>query len=131
MSEYGWQGLSKIESKRYICGYCSNDVAPNEGYSARMLGYSTNCYIYICHHCGKPTFIDLHNNQYPAERFGDEIGDLPDGKEWVDHIRNVGNDANHEIIIMKNETSKELLTFMEMLLKIVYEFPNILKKKKA
>jgi len=27
----------------------------------------------------------------------------PDGKEWVDHIRKKGNEANHEIVIMGAE----------------------------
>jgi len=47
----------------------------------------------------------------------------PDGKGWVDHIRKKGNEANHEIVIMSKEEAFELLSFVEMLLKIVYEFP--------
>jgi len=52
----------------------------------------------------------------------------PDGKEWVDHIRVKGNEATHEISIMKKEDSEELITFIEMLLKIIYEFPATLKR---
>jgi hypothetical protein len=47
----------------------------------------------------------------------------PDGKGWVDHIRNKGNEANHEIKIMSEADAKDLIAFSEMLLKFVYEFP--------
>lgn len=47
----------------------------------------------------------------------------PDGRGWVDHIRQRGNEANHEIVIMSQEQTLQLLSFVEMLLKFVYEFP--------
>ncbi len=53
----------------------------------------------------------------------------PDAKSWVDHIRKKGNEANHEIVIMEKEDAKDLLDFVGMLLKIIYEFPANLKKK--
>lgn len=46
----------------------------------------------------------------------------PDGKLWVDHIRINGNDANHEIKVFTKEEGELLLTFLEMLLKFIYEF---------
>jgi hypothetical protein len=45
-------------------------------------------------------------------------------KDWVDEIRGLGNDANHEIVLMSNEQAEELLTFVGMLLKVVYEYPE-------
>jgi hypothetical protein len=53
----------------------------------------------------------------------------PDAKGWVDHIRKKGNEANHMITIMKEEDAKDLLSFIEMLLKIIYEFPGTIKKR--
>ncbi len=53
----------------------------------------------------------------------------PDGKEWVDQIRKKGNEATHEIQLMDKRDAENLLTFMEMLLKFIYEFPNMLPKK--
>jgi hypothetical protein len=47
----------------------------------------------------------------------------PDGRGWVDHIRQKGNEATHEIKLMKQEDAQELIAFAEMLLKFVYEFP--------
>ena len=48
----------------------------------------------------------------------------PENKGWVDHIRKKGNDANHEIPLMGKSDAEDLLSFTEMLLKIIYEFPN-------
>lgn len=47
----------------------------------------------------------------------------PNSKEWVDKIRSHGNEATHEIIIKKKEDAEEIMTFLEMLLKFIYEFP--------
>jgi hypothetical protein len=47
----------------------------------------------------------------------------PNGRSWVDHIRKKGNEATHEIQLMTIEDADELITFCEMLLKFVYEFP--------
>ena len=52
----------------------------------------------------------------------------PDAKSWVDHIRTKGNEANHEIVIMSEEEAKDLIAFVEMLLKLIYEFPAAAKK---
>lgn len=52
----------------------------------------------------------------------------PNGKEWVDHIRTKGNEANHKIVLMNKEDALNLITFIEMLLKFIYEFPKRLKK---
>lgn len=49
----------------------------------------------------------------------------PNGKHWVDHIRKKGNEATHEIALMGAEDAKELLSFVEMLLRFVYEFPKL------
>ena len=49
----------------------------------------------------------------------------PNGKHWVDHIRKKGNEATHEIAIMVEQDAKELVTFVEMLLRFIYEFPNM------
>jgi Domain of unknown function (DUF4145) len=48
----------------------------------------------------------------------------PNGRGWVDHIRKKSNEANHEILLMSVEDATELITFSEMLLKFIFEFPN-------
>jgi hypothetical protein len=47
----------------------------------------------------------------------------PNSKEWVDSIRTHGNEANHEVIIKTKEDALEIINFIEMLLKFIYEFP--------
>jgi hypothetical protein len=47
----------------------------------------------------------------------------PNGKHWVDHIRKKGNEATHEIALMDEADAKDLICFVEMLLKFIYEFP--------
>jgi hypothetical protein len=48
----------------------------------------------------------------------------PNGRGWVDYIRLRGNEANHTIQIMTKVDAENLLTFSEMLLKFIYEFPH-------
>lgn len=55
----------------------------------------------------------------------------PEAKEWVDSIRKKGNEANHEIVLMGRPDAEELLTFVSMLLKFIYEFPRRVAKKSA
>jgi hypothetical protein len=47
----------------------------------------------------------------------------PNGRGWVDMIRSKGNEANHEIRLMSEGDAKQLITFLEMLLKFIFEFP--------
>ncbi len=48
----------------------------------------------------------------------------PRSKGWVDHIRKKGNEANHEIRLSTREEAELLISFVEMLLRITYEFPG-------
>jgi hypothetical protein len=47
----------------------------------------------------------------------------PGSKGWVDHIRTKGNEANHEIKLMTQAEAEELISFVEMLLRFIYEYP--------
>jgi Domain of unknown function (DUF4145) len=51
-------------------------------------------------------------------------------EEWVDHIREKWNEANHEILIMGKQDAEDLISFSEMLLKLVYEFPANIHRKR-
>jgi hypothetical protein len=53
----------------------------------------------------------------------------PGAKGWVDHIRKKRNEANHEISLMQQGDAEELLAFVQMLLKVIYEFPASVQKK--
>ena len=55
----------------------------------------------------------------------DEHGHTPQGsKEWVDEIRELGNDANHEIALMSVAEAEAIVNFTAMLLRLVYEYPQ-------
>lgn len=47
----------------------------------------------------------------------------PDGKAWVNRIRTQGNEATHEIVVKSLTDAQEVLGFVEMLLKFIFEFP--------
>jgi len=49
----------------------------------------------------------------------------PKGKGWVDYIRTKGNEANHEIKLMGTRDATALISFVEMLLRFIYEFPGM------
>lgn len=45
-------------------------------------------------------------------------------KGWVTYIKDKGNEANHQIVLMSKEEAEGLVDFTAMLLKNVYEFPS-------
>jgi hypothetical protein len=47
----------------------------------------------------------------------------PGGEGWADHIRGAGNDANHEIALIEQHAAEQVMSFVELLLKFVYEMP--------
>ncbi|UTV31679.1 DUF4145 domain-containing protein [Bacillus altitudinis] len=59
-------------------------------------------------------YVDYLSNQFIA----------PNNRSWVDKIRLTGNIATHEIPDINKEDAEEILLFVEMLLRLVYEFPS-------
>lgn len=50
---------------------------------------------------------------------------IPEGsKGWVEHIKDKGNEANHEIKVMSEKEADVLLSLTETLLYIIYELPS-------
>ncbi len=47
----------------------------------------------------------------------------PNGKQWVDFIRESGNVANHQIVIKEKEETEKVITFLSSLLLFIYELP--------
>ncbi|WP_144610585.1 DUF4145 domain-containing protein [Bacillus altitudinis] len=47
----------------------------------------------------------------------------PNNRSWVDKIRHTGNIATHEIPDINQKDAEKILLFVEMLLRLVYEFP--------
>lgn len=44
-------------------------------------------------------------------------------KDWVDIIRDKGNEANHEIVILEEKDAKQLINFIEIIISVIYEMP--------
>jgi len=63
---------------------------------------------------------------YYVEYLADKGFLPPRGKAWVDHVRKRGNEANHEIHLMSSEDASLLIAFVEMLLRFIYEFPQMI-----
>ena len=53
----------------------------------------------------------------------------PNGAEWVDEVRKRSNEQNHEIVIATRDDATQLLDFIEMLLRFIYEFPSRVRRK--
>jgi hypothetical protein len=48
----------------------------------------------------------------------------PGSRAWVDEIREIGNDANHEISEISEDRAKAVVDFVAMLLQLLYQFPE-------
>ncbi|MFP7283025.1 DUF4145 domain-containing protein [Bacillus altitudinis] len=60
-------------------------------------------------------YVDYLSDQFIA----------PNNRRWVDKIRLTGNIATHEIPDIQKKDAEEILLLVEMLLRLVYEFPSI------
>jgi len=66
-------------------------------------------------------------NFLQAVNYLDEHHFIPrNGKGWVDRIRKLGNEANHEIVVMTRQQAEEALTFTGWLLTLTYQLPGSL-----
>lgn len=83
--------------------------------------------------------IAVFKGAKPSQQFVDYVQFLadknyipPDAKDWVDHIRDKGNEANHEIDLMDKQEAELLIQFSSMLLHMIFSFPaRVPKKPKA
>jgi len=113
------------------------DTSVKQLYEEARNCMSTNSFTAVVFCCRKLLMnVAVSKGAQPGKQFIEYVEYLSennyiprDAKEWVDHIRTKGNEANHEIAIMKEEDAKDLLSFSEMLLKVIYEFPANIKKK--
>ncbi|HAH45905.1 MAG TPA: hypothetical protein DCM07_13830 [Planctomycetaceae bacterium] len=95
---------------------------------------STGCYtasVLVCRkiimHIGVANGADEGKNfLYYVDHLADAGFVPPNGKTWVDHIRKKGNEANHEIKLITRDDTRELIVFIEMLLRFIYEFPAMM-----
>jgi hypothetical protein len=61
-----------------------------------------------------------------------ENGYAPAGSTgWVDSIRGRGNEAAHDLEVMDRDRAEQVISFAEMILKFLFEFPARVVKKAA
>jgi hypothetical protein len=78
-----WQNVNNLPARVFDCGFCGASVAPDKGWFAARpggAGHSSTAaaFIYICHHCQGPTFIDPSGRRFPGTAFGDDVKDISD-----------------------------------------------------
>lgn len=59
----------------------------------------------------------LKDNHYVTQNSG----------EWIDSIRKFGNVATHQIVVNTKEDAERMIKFCEMLLKVNYEYPALMR----
>lgn len=99
---------------------------------------SVNAYTATAMVCRKILMnVAVSKGAEPDQKFGYYVRFLeeknfipPDGKEWVDHIREKGNEANHEIPSINKDEATELIDFVGMLLRFVYELPGRMAQRR-
>lgn len=77
----------------------------------------------------------VDNNAEENKRFAyyvdwlDDNGYVPPtGKPWVKYIKDIGNEANHEINQVELSKARNVMRFTEALLKLNVEIPSLLPK---
>ncbi|MFC3906646.1 DUF4145 domain-containing protein [Clostridium disporicum] len=97
--------------------------------------YSVNAYTATVLSCRK-ILMNIACNEGAEEgksfiKYIDYLNDKgyipPNGREWVDIIRKLGNEATHKLETKNEEDAKLALNFTGMLLKFIYELPSMLR----
>lgn len=75
-------------------------------------------------------YIAVHKMAPPDQTFKQYVTYLadnhyvpPDCKAMLDHIKDLGNSANHDIRVFTRDEALEALEFTAALLKFMFEFP--------
>lgn len=107
-----------------------------ELFNEAKLCYTVAAYTAVVMCCRKLLMnIAVNKNAEPGKSFIsyveylDEKGFIPPaGKDWVNKIKDLGNEANHQIRSKIKADADLILGFTELLLKIVYEAEGKLKE---
>jgi hypothetical protein len=74
--------------------------------------------------------VAVSQNAEPDKSFQYYVKYLEDNRHipsnarvWVDHIRNKGNEATHEIPAITRQDAEDLISFSEMILRLVFDYP--------
>lgn len=91
-----------------------------EAYTAAVMA----CRVILSH-------IAVEKGAKPRDTFSNHIDYLqkahyipPEGSELAEYVKGLGNDANHKLVIMDREDAEACITFVESLLRLIYELPG-------
>jgi len=71
-----WARTTTIQPHYFVCGFCGDKVASNEGYVSASVKDGAHAYLCVCHGCGKPSLIHK-GSQSPGVVPGNEVNHLP------------------------------------------------------
>jgi hypothetical protein len=153
-SNQGYAAINNPHLRIYICPFCAcptfaegNTMHPGAVYGAAVSALpkdveglydearecvKANAFTAAVLVCRKVLMhLAVDHGAQPGQSFVQYVDHLartgyvpPNGRAWVDHIRKKGNEATHEIVLMDRLEAERLLTFVEMLLRFIYEFPQ-------
>lgn len=128
-----WRNESQIDSLKFQCGFCGNNVATNRGFYDETGVYK----VYPCPHCDKPSFFSK-GEQVPGVAPGNDVGHLPKELEAIykEARRCVSVNAHtaavlacrkllmHIAVEQKAEPGKSFIHYVEYLAENGYVPPN-------
>ena len=124
----GWQTQSPSPILGREVKHLPKDVERlySEVRSCTQVGAYTSCIL----GCRKLLMhIAVEQGAPPGDQFVKYVNYLVDNhlvpqnaKPWVTHIKDKGNEANHEIVYATGDEAAELLRFVEMMLSFMYEY---------
>ncbi|WP_437789441.1 DUF4145 domain-containing protein [Lacticaseibacillus paracasei] len=104
----------------------------NEIYNEARRSFGAEAYtgvVELCRSLLNHVAVDLGAEK--GQRFIDYVNYLNDNhfisvksRAWVDKIRKLGNEANHDLTVFKKKDAELCLKFVEMILKSNYEYPS-------
>lgn len=71
-----WTNPAGLRSHKYTCGFCGYLVASSSGYYTADRVNNEQGFIYLCPHCGKPSFVH-GTRQIPGVAPGGKVEHLP------------------------------------------------------
>jgi hypothetical protein len=77
-----WNRIDGLPPSSYVCGYCNHTVGPDKGWQTTQTHVFNgravpDGHVYVCSFCGKPTYFDTMDKQYPGAPFGNDVDSLP------------------------------------------------------
>lgn len=107
----------------------------NSVYEEARKSFSVGAYtgvILLCRkllmHVGVDFGADENNNfVYYVNYLKDNHYVTQNSGEWIDSIRKFGNVATHQIVVNTKEDAERMIKFCEMLLKVNYEYPALMR----